>query len=37
MFVGISESFNPLYFFTDIRSDSEGEVIINYKKGFYNI
>ena len=33
MVVGISESFNPLYFFTDIKSDSEGEVIINYKKG----
>ena len=33
MIVGISESFNPLYFFTDIKSDSEGEIIINYKKG----
>ncbi len=33
MILGISESIHPLYFYTDIKSNSEGEIFINYKKG----
>jgi hypothetical protein len=33
MILGISESFHPLYFYTDIKKNSEGEIFINYKKG----
>ena len=33
MILGMSESFSPLYFYTDIKPNSEGEVFINYKKG----
>jgi hypothetical protein len=29
----MSESFSPLYFYTDIKPNSKGEVFINYKKG----
>ena len=33
MILGMSESFSPLYFYTDIKSGSAGDVFINYKKG----
>ena len=33
MILGVAESFNPLYFFTEIPVQSEGEIFINYKKG----
>ena len=37
MILGISESVSPLYFYTDIKPNSEGEVFINYKKGVSNV
>lgn len=33
MILGMSESFSPLYFYTDIKPNSAGEIFINYKKG----
>ena len=33
MILGVTESFNPLYFFTEIPKGSEGEIFVNYKRG----
>ena len=33
MIFGIGESFSPVFFYTEIPYNSEGEVFINYKKG----